>query len=127
MCIVPYLRYRDYVISAFNRDLLYERFLALRPRLIVEPDKVDKQIDVIGKTFVGPTLACARCHGHDFDTSRPRNIIRQSPFLRNPTKTAGVSAPGWRWTRPAATERVSQASQTTAKGGPVNSFMSVER
>jgi len=49
-------------------------FLALGPKLVAEQDKVkmfydivDEQIDVVGKTFLGLTLACARCHDHKFD------------------------------------------------------------
>jgi dsDNA-binding SOS-regulon protein len=49
-------------------------FLALGPKLIAEQDKkkmfydiVDEQIEVVGKAFLGLTIACARCHDHKFD------------------------------------------------------------
>ena len=49
-------------------------FLALGPRMLAEQDKeklvldtVDEQVDLVGRTFLGLTLGCARCHDHKFD------------------------------------------------------------
>jgi hypothetical protein len=49
-------------------------FLTLGPKMLAEQDKdkllidiVDEQIDVLSKTTMGLTIACARCHDHKFD------------------------------------------------------------
>jgi cytochrome c553 len=49
-------------------------FLALGPKVLAEPDEkkmeldiVDEQIDTLGRTVMGLTIGCARCHDHKFD------------------------------------------------------------
>ncbi|HUQ94373.1 MAG TPA: DUF1549 domain-containing protein [Bryobacteraceae bacterium] len=49
-------------------------FLSLGAKMLAEDDPVkmemdiiDEQVDTIGKTFMGLTVGCARCHDHKFD------------------------------------------------------------
>ncbi|MFT5466727.1 MAG: hypothetical protein ACI8UO_001827 [Verrucomicrobiales bacterium] len=89
-------RYRDYVINALNSDMPYDQFvreqiagdlldrgddgviatafLTLGPKAFQEVnmekftmDVVDEQIDVMSRSILGLTIACARCHDHKFD------------------------------------------------------------
>lgn len=54
--------------------LIATGFLTLGPKVLAEPDQVkmrmdiiDEQIDTIGRSLLGLTLGCARCHDHKFD------------------------------------------------------------
>lgn len=90
-------RYRDYVVSSFNEDKPYDRFiveqlagdlvpgadretrtatgfLALGAKVLAEPDReklemdiIDEQLDTMGKAFLAMTFGCVRCHDHKFD------------------------------------------------------------
>ena len=49
-------------------------YLSIGPKLLAEPDKqkmlidiADEQLDTVGKSVMGLTLGCARCHDHKFD------------------------------------------------------------
>ena len=49
-------------------------FLSLGPKVLAEQDEmkmemdiIDEQIDTIGRSLMGLTLGCARCHDHKFD------------------------------------------------------------
>ncbi len=85
--------YRDWLIDAFNRDVPYDRFIALQlaadqmndaskqdqaalgflslgvnPNRAVDlPDVVDDKIDLVTRGLLGLTVSCARCHDHKFD------------------------------------------------------------
>ncbi len=85
--------YRDWLISAFNRDVPYDQFIALQlaadqlpgaakedhaalgflslglnPNRAVDlPDVVDDKIDLVSRGLLGLTVSCARCHDHKFD------------------------------------------------------------
>jgi hypothetical protein len=47
--------------------VLGAKMLAEDDPLKMEMDIVDEQVDTIGRTFMGLTLGCARCHDHKFD------------------------------------------------------------
>jgi hypothetical protein len=81
-----------------RRQLTATGFLALGPTNYEEQDKqllrmdiVDEQLDTIGKSFLGMTLGCARCHDHKFDPISTRDyyalagILRSTQTLKNYT------------------------------------------
>ncbi|HLJ09991.1 MAG TPA: DUF1549 and DUF1553 domain-containing protein [Planctomycetaceae bacterium] len=84
--------YRDYVVSAFNADLPYDRFLIEQiaadqlalgesaPALAAlgfitvgrrflnnVHDTIDDRIDVVTRGTMALTVSCARCHDHKYD------------------------------------------------------------
>ncbi|MCI0356883.1 MAG: PSD1 and planctomycete cytochrome C domain-containing protein [Planctomycetaceae bacterium] len=111
-------RYRDWVVSALNSDLPYDRFvrlqlaadvmpetspgdltalgflglsptywkeLRLAPQLIevIVADEWDEKIDAVSRTFLGLTVACARCHDHKFDPITTRDYYALAGVFAN--------------------------------------------
>ncbi len=67
-------RPRRHPVRGFNESILGTAFFFLHQGKhspvdvrAEEADRMDNQIDVLGKTFFALTLACARCHEHKFD------------------------------------------------------------
>ena len=50
-----------------------------------ECDRVDNKVDVLSKTFLGLTVACARCHDHKFDAITQRDYYALSGFVLGST------------------------------------------
>ncbi|KAB2673419.1 MAG: DUF1549 domain-containing protein [Verrucomicrobia bacterium] len=65
-------------------------FLVLGPKLLAEQDKpklvldvIDEQIDTIGRSMLGLTLGCARCHDHKFDPVSQREYYALAGIFRS--------------------------------------------
>ena len=57
--------------------------------------KFDNQIDVLGKTFLGLTIACARCHDHKFDAIKTKDYYALNGILSSSRHTlAFLDSPG---------------------------------
>ncbi|MEX2175050.1 MAG: PSD1 and planctomycete cytochrome C domain-containing protein [Pirellulaceae bacterium] len=48
-----------------------------------ECDRIDNQIDVLSKTFLGLTVSCARCHDHKFDAISQRDYYALAGYLQS--------------------------------------------
>ena len=53
-------------------------------------DVVDLQIDMIGKSFLGLTLACARCHDHKFDPIPQKDYYSVAGILASTQTLKGI-------------------------------------
>jgi hypothetical protein len=53
-------------------------------------DVADLQVDLVGRTFLGMTLGCARCHDHKFDPIPNRDYFAMSGIFLS-TKTLSAS------------------------------------
>lgn len=56
--------------------------------------RIDNQLDVFGKTFLGLTIACARCHDHKFDAISTADYYALSGFLQSSRRRIEWLDPG---------------------------------
>jgi hypothetical protein len=91
----------DYAHEQEHREqIVATGFLAIGPWTLqnyikgqLAADVVDHQIDKIGKTFLGQTLACARCHDHKFDPVPTADYYALAGIFHS-TKTTSYDGPG---------------------------------
>jgi mono/diheme cytochrome c family protein len=48
-----------------------------------EADRIDNQIDVFAKAFLGLTVSCARCHDHKFDAITTKDYYALAGYLQS--------------------------------------------
>ena len=81
---------RRHPVERFNESIIATGFYYLgegthSPVDVREEEvrRIDNQIDVISKAFLGLTVACARCHDHKFDPIATRDYYALAGFLRS--------------------------------------------
>jgi hypothetical protein len=112
--------------------LIATGFLCLGAKMLAEDDPVkmqmdiiDEQVDTIGRTFLGLTLGCARCHDHKFDPIPTDDYYSLAGIFKS-TKTMENFSVVARWQeRPLATAKAVQDRQEHqqkigAKQGEIN-------
>ena len=81
---------RRHAVERFNESILGTGFWFLGEMVhspvdvrADEAERIDNQIDVLGKAFLGLTLACARCHDHKFDAITTKDYYALSGYLQS--------------------------------------------
>jgi hypothetical protein len=58
-----------------------------------ELGRIDNQLDVMSKSFLGVTLACARCHDHKFDAIATRDYYAMAGVLKSSRRQEALLDP----------------------------------
>lgn len=58
-----------------------------------EANHIDNRIDVMSKTFLGLTVACARCHDHKFDAISAKDYYALAGFLQSSRRQLAMLDP----------------------------------
>ena len=63
-----------------------------------QANRIDNQVDVLSKAFIGMTVACARCHDHKFDAIRTADyyafygFVKSSRYVQQPLHVVNAAA-----------------------------------
>ena len=67
----------------------------LQDKTILEMDIIDEQLDTIGKSFMGLTLGCARCHDHKFDPITTEDYYGLAGILKSTKSVIHSNVSTW--------------------------------
>jgi hypothetical protein len=70
-------------LTATGFLMLAPKGLGMQDKELMAMDIVDDQIDVLGRSLMGLTLACARCHDHKFDPIPTRDYYSLAGIFRS--------------------------------------------
>ena len=114
----------------------------LQDKQLLEMEVVDEQIDTMGRTFLGLTIGCARCHDHKFDPIPTADYYALAGIFRStqsltPGNVSGFVTTALRsgqdaramddWEKKAGQLRrdVERLKRQTGTGTPVEKFLRV--
>ena len=79
-----------------------------------EMTRIDNQIDVVSKAFLGLTVSCARCHDHKFDAISTADYYSLAGYLVSSRRQLAMHDPGGEIARRAARLRELQSEACAA-------------
>src|SRR5262249_15537087 len=105
--------------SSPTECLIATGFLAIGPKVIsevddrkMEMDTIDEQLDTLGRTVMGMTLGCARCHDHKFDPITTQDYYGLAGIFKS-TKTMSVMTKPRMWFEHSLATEADRARQAT--------------
>jgi hypothetical protein len=98
-------------------------FLSIGPKMLAEDDPqkmemdiIDEQVDTIGRTFLGLTIGCARCHDHKFDPIPTADYYAMAGIFKSTRTMANHKVVAMWNERPVPTaEQIAQATVFKAR------------
>jgi hypothetical protein len=91
--------------EGFNESIIATAFWYLGEAIHAPVDsqadqavRIDNQIDVVSKTFLGLTVACARCHDHKFDAISTKDYYAMAGYAASSHQQQALLDPGGRIT-----------------------------
>ena len=67
----------------------------LQDKDILEMDIIDEQLDTLGKSFMGMTLNCARCHDHKFDPIPTKDYYAMAGIFKSTKSVIHSNVSTW--------------------------------
>jgi cytochrome c553 len=91
---------RRHPVDGFNESVIATGFWFFGEAIHAPTDvrgdealRVDNQIDVMSKTFLGVTVACARCHDHKFDAISTKDYYALAGYLQSSRREEAILDP----------------------------------